>query len=132
MTQINQTSRSFRKISSIDRPMFVNSVFHQFNNSISSDLFTLFDSFNLALSHSLDIFDPRLLLSTELILNFPGLILSLLTLGNYFVDYNVNMHPINLNLILLPIKFLIDLQEKLLSTKSSHFTDIQIIFHLSM
>ena len=42
VTQINRTSRSFRKISSIDKPMFVNSVFHQFNNSISSDLSTLF------------------------------------------------------------------------------------------
>ena len=36
MTQINRPSRSFRKISSIDKPMFVNSVFHKFNKSISS------------------------------------------------------------------------------------------------
>ena len=54
---------------------------------------------------------PPLLLLTELIISFPGLILSLLTRGNYFVDYNVNMHPINLNLILLPITFSIALQE---------------------
>ena len=36
VSQINRPSRSFRKISSIDKPMFVNSVFHQLNNSISS------------------------------------------------------------------------------------------------
>ena len=38
--------------------MCVNSVFHQLNNSISSDLSTLFDYFNLAFSHSLDIVVP--------------------------------------------------------------------------
>ena len=42
--------------------MFVNSVFQQLNNSISSDLSTLFDSFNLALSHSLDICAPSITL----------------------------------------------------------------------
>ena len=63
--------------------MCVNSVFHKlnFNNSISSDLSTLFEYSNLALFHSLDIVvkpNPTLLLSTELILSVPGLILSLL------------------------------------------------------
>ena len=38
--------------------MCVYSVFLQLINSISSDLYTLFDYFNLALSHSLDIFLP--------------------------------------------------------------------------
>ena len=42
--------------------MYVNSVFHQLNNSISSDLSTLFDYFNLALSHSLDIVVPSITL----------------------------------------------------------------------
>ena len=37
VSQINRPSRSFRKISLINKPMFVNSVFHQLNNSISSD-----------------------------------------------------------------------------------------------
>ena len=107
--------------------MCVNSVFHQLNNSISSDLSTIFDSFNLALSYSLDILHPPLLLSTELILSFPGLILNLLTRGNYIVDYNVNMHPLNLTLILFPLKFSIALQEKTSLyryTKSSYFTDM--------
>ena len=36
--------------------MCINFVFHQFNNIISFDLYTLFDYFNLALSYSLDIF----------------------------------------------------------------------------
>ena len=62
VSQSNRPSRSFRKISSIDKPMFVNSVFHQLNNSISSDLSTLFDSFNLALSHTLDIVAPSITL----------------------------------------------------------------------
>ena len=34
----------------------INSVFHQLNNSIYSDFSTLFDSFNLELSHLIDIF----------------------------------------------------------------------------
>ena len=38
--------------------MCVNSVFHQLNNSISFEMSTLFDYFNLALSHSLVIFVP--------------------------------------------------------------------------
>ena len=62
VSQINRSSRSFRKISSIDKPMFVNSVFHQLNNSISSDFSVLFDYFNLALSHSLDICSPSITL----------------------------------------------------------------------
>ena len=52
VSQINRPSRSFRKISSIDKLMFVNSVFHQLNNSISSDFSILVDSFNLVLSPS--------------------------------------------------------------------------------
>ena len=62
VTQINRLSRSLQKISSIDKPMFVNSVFHQLNNNISSDFSTLIDSINLALSHSLDIFAPSITL----------------------------------------------------------------------
>ena len=61
-TQINRLSRLFRKISPIDKPMYVNFVFYQLNNSISSDLSTLFDYFNLALSHSLDIVVPSITL----------------------------------------------------------------------
>ena len=38
--------------------MCVNSVFHKLSNIISFDLSTFFDSFNLALSHSLDIVVP--------------------------------------------------------------------------
>ena len=110
--------------------MCVNSVFHQPNNSISSDLSTLYNYFNLALSHSLDILVSPLLLSTELILNFLDLILSLLTRGNYIVDYNVNLHLLNLNLILFPLKFAIALQEKLLSA-NSYFTNILGSYRIS-
>ena len=45
--------------------MFVNPVFHQLNSSISSDFSTLFDSFNLALSHSIDIFAPSITLTNR-------------------------------------------------------------------
>ena len=48
VTQINRPSRSFRKISSNDKPMFVNYVFNQLNNSISFDVSTLYDYFNFA------------------------------------------------------------------------------------
>ena len=122
--QINQPSRSFLKISSINKPICINFVLHQLNNIISFDLFTLFDYFNLALSHSIDIVHPPLLLSTVIILSFPGVVLSLLTRGIYFVDYNINMQPLHLNLIVFPIKLSIALQKKLLSTKSTYFTDM--------
>ena len=104
--------------------MCVNSVFHQLNNSITSELSTLFEYFNLALSYSLDIFVPSITFINRTYSNFPALILSLLTWGNYFVDYNVYMHPLHLNMILLPLKFSITLQEKLLTTKSSYFIDM--------
>ena len=42
--------------------MCVNSVFHQLNNSKSSDLSTLFEYFNLVLSHSIDICVPSITL----------------------------------------------------------------------
>ena len=45
--------------------MCVNSVFHQLNNSKSSDLSTLFEYFNLALSHSLDICVPSITLINQ-------------------------------------------------------------------
>ena len=45
--------------------MFVKYVFHQLNISISYDFSTLFNSFNLALSHSLGIFAPSINLSNR-------------------------------------------------------------------
>ena len=61
--------------------MCIKCVFHQLNNIISFDFSTLFDYFNLALSHSLNICVPLITLINELIINFPSLILSLLTRG---------------------------------------------------
>ena len=60
VTQINRTSRSFRKISSINKSIFINSIFYQLNNNISSDLSSLFVTLNLALSHSFDILVPSI------------------------------------------------------------------------
>ena len=69
--QINIPSKSFRKISSIDKPMCVNSVFHQLSNIISSDLITLFDYFNLTLYHSIDVLVPSIALGNITYSKFP-------------------------------------------------------------
>ena len=52
--------RYFRNTSSINHPLFVNSVFDHMNNIISplSDPDSLFDAFNTALSNSLDFYEP--------------------------------------------------------------------------
>ena len=60
--------------------MCVNSVFHQLNNSISSDLSTLFDYFNLTLSHSLDIFVPSITLINRTYSMFPWFNIELVNL----------------------------------------------------
>ena len=60
--------------------MFVNYVFHQLNNSISSDLSTLFDYFNLALSHLLDIFVPSITLINQTYSKFPWFNIELVNL----------------------------------------------------
>ena len=52
--------------------MCVKSVFHQLNNSISSDMYTLFDYINLALSHSLDIFVPKITFINRTYSKFPN------------------------------------------------------------
>ena len=57
-----------------------NSVFHQLNSSISSDLSTIFDSFNLALSHSLDIFVPSITLINRTYSKFPWFNIELVNL----------------------------------------------------
>ena len=70
--RINRPSRSFRKISSIDKPMCIpNSVFLQLNSSISSDLSTLFDYIYLELSHSPDIFVLSITLINQTYSKFP-------------------------------------------------------------
>ena len=49
---------------------------------------------------------PSITLITDIILSLPGLISRFLTQGNKFVDYDVNMHPLNLILIIFHLKFL--------------------------
>ena len=51
--------------------MCVNSIFHQLNNSIYSDLSTLFDYFNLTSSHSLDICVPSITLINRSYSKYP-------------------------------------------------------------
>ena len=57
-----------------------NSVFHQLNRIISSDFSTLFDYFNLALSHSLDICLPSHNLITQTYSKFPWFNIELVNL----------------------------------------------------
>ena len=85
--------------------MLVNYVFYKLSNSISSDYSTLFVYFNLELYHTLEICAPSITLINRTYVYLPGLILNLLTCGNYIANYNVNMHPLNLTLILLYLQF---------------------------
>ena len=78
--QINRLSRSFQKMSSINKQMCVNSLFNQLSNSISSDLSTLFNYFNLALSYSLDILVPSITLISRTYYIFPWFNIELVNL----------------------------------------------------
>ena len=60
--------------------MCVNSLFNQLSNSISSDLSTLFDYFNLALPYSLDILVPSITLITRTYYKFPWFNIELVNL----------------------------------------------------
>ena len=82
--QINRPSRSFRKSSSNDKLMCINSLFNQLSNSISSDLSTLFNYFNLALSHSLDICVPSITLINRTYSSFPWSNIELVNLRQLF------------------------------------------------
>ena len=125
VSQINRPSRSFRKISSIDKPMFVKSVFHQLNNSISSDLSTLFDSFNLALSHSLDIFASSITLINRTYYKSPWFNTELIKLRQLFRRIQRKYASSRLDSDLIAFKDCRSLyKNKLLSTKSSYFTDM--------
>ena len=103
--------------------MYVNSVFHELNNSISSHLSILFDYFNLALSHSLDIVVPSITLINRTYSKFSWINTELIKLRQILRRLQ-RTYPLNLNLILLPLKLSIALQETILSTKSSYFTDM--------
>ena len=132
VSQINRPSRSFRKISSIDKPMFVNSVFHQLNNSIYSDLSTLFDSFNLALSHSLDIFAPSIILINRTYSKSPWFNTELIKLRQLLRRLQRKYSSSKLDYDLIAFKACRSLyKNKLLSTKSSYFTDMLGSYEIS-
>ena len=69
LSVVNNTRppRSFRNISSVNQPLFVNSVFDHINNITStlSDPDSLFDAFNTALSNSLDFYAPSTTLTNR-------------------------------------------------------------------
>ena len=105
--------------------MFVNSVFHQLNNSISSDLSTLFDSFNLALSHSLDIFAPSITLINRTYSKSPWFNTELIKLRQLLHRLQRKYASSRLDSDLIAFKAFRSLyKNKLLSTKSSYFTDM--------
>ena len=60
--------------------MFVYSVFRQLNNIISSEFSTLFDSYNLALSHSFDIFVSSITFVNRIYYMFPWFNIELVNL----------------------------------------------------
>ena len=125
VSQINRPSRSFWKISYIDKPMFVNSVFHQLNNSISSDFSILFDSFNLALSHSLDIFEISITLINRTYSKSPWFNTELIKLRQLLRRLQRKYASSRLDFDLIEFKSCRSLyKNKLLSTKSSYFTDM--------
>ena len=134
---INLPSRTFRKISSIDKPMFVNSLFHQLNNSISSDFSTLFDSFNLALSQSLDIFAPSITFINRTYSKSPWFNTELIKLRQlirrllYFILY-LKYASSRLDSDIIAFKAYQSLSyNKLLSSKSSYFIDIPDSYGIS-
>ena len=105
--------------------MFVNSVFHQLNNNISSDFSTLFDSFNLALSHSLDNFAPIITLINRTYSKSPLFNNELIKLRQLLHRLQRKYESSKLDSDLIAFKVYRSLyKNKLLSTKSSYFTNI--------
>ena len=105
--------------------MFVNSVFYKLNNSISSDLSTLFDFFNLALSHSLDIFAPAITLINRTYSKYPWFNTELIKLRQLLLRLQRKYASSRLDSDLIAFKACRSLyKNKLLSTKSSYFTDM--------
>ena len=105
--------------------MFVNSVFHKLNNSISSDFSTLFYSFNLALSHSLDIFSPSINLINRTYSKSPWFNTELIKLRQLLRRLQRKYALSRLDSDLIAFKACRSFyKNKLLSTKSSYFTDM--------
>ena len=92
--------------------MCVNSVFHQLNNSISSDLSTLFDYFNLALSHSLDICVPSITLVNRTNYKFPWFNIELVNLRKLLRRLQPKYESSKLESDLISFKVFDHLQEK--------------------
>ena len=105
--------------------MCVNSVFHQPNNSKSSDLSTLFEYFNLALSHSLDICVPSITLINRTYSKFSWFNIELVNLRLLLSKLQRKYASSKFESDLIPFKVCRSLyKNKLLSTKSSYFTDM--------
>ena len=104
--------------------MFVNSVFHQLNNSISSDFSTFFDSFKLALSHSLDIFEPSITLINRTYSKSPWFNIDLIKLRQLLSRLQRKYASSKLESDLIAFKVCRSIYKNKLSTKSSYFTDM--------
>ena len=112
--------------------MFVNSVLHQLNNSISSEFSTLVDSYNLALSHSLDIFAPSITLINRTYSKSPWFYTELIKLRQLLRRLQRKYASHRLESDLIVFKACRSLyKNKLLSTKSAYFTDMFDSYGLS-
>ena len=105
--------------------MFVNYVIHQLNNSISSDFSTLFDYFNFALIYSFDIVAPSITFINRTYSKFSWFNIELVNMGQLLRRLQRKYASSKFEIDLISIKvFDRFTKEKLLSTKSSYFTDI--------
>ena len=119
--------RYFRNISSINQPLFVNSVFDHMNNITSplSDPDTLFDAFNTALSNSLDFYDPSTTLTHRNHPKSPWFNTELTNMRKSLRRLQSIYASTKMNSDLCSFKVCRSLyRKKLLSTKSSYFTNL--------
>ena len=101
--------------------MFVNCILHQLNNSISSDISTFFDYFNLALSHSFDIFAPSITLINRTYSKFSWFNTELVNLRQLLRRLHRKYASSKFEIDVISIKvFDRFTRKKLLSTKSLH------------
>ena len=119
--------RYFRNIFSINQPLFVNSVFDHMNNITSplSDPDSLFDAFNTALSNSLDFYAPSTTLTHRNNPKSPWFNTELTNMRKSLRRLQSIYASSKMNSDLCSFKVCRSLyRKKLLSTKSSYFTNL--------
>ena len=105
--------------------MCINFVFHKLNNIISFELSTLFDYFNLSLSHSLDICVPSITLINRTYSKSPWFNIEIVNPIQLFLRLQCKYASCKLESDIIAYKvFDRFTRKKLLYTKSSYFTDM--------